>query len=127
MSDCSVCLGSDDFDGLCEFYEAGIVKARKQHECVECELPIPPGAKYERVRGKYDGEFFTEKTCLLCCELRTAFTCDGGAIVHGMLWEEIRDYLFPNMTTGCLEKIRTAEAKAFLVKRWNDWKFRKPR
>ena len=30
------------------------------------------------------------------------------------------------MATGCLQKIRTAEAKEFLIKRWNEWKFRAP-
>jgi hypothetical protein len=125
MSDCNVCLGTDDFES-CDFYEAKIHVARKAYRCEECQEEIKPGQRYERVSAKYDGEFDCLKTCLICCELRTAFTCEPGyAICHGMLWEEIKEYLFPQMTTGCLQKVRTAEAKEFLIKRWNEWKFSK--
>lgn len=127
MSDCNVCLGTDDFE-TCEFYEAKIHTARKEHQCEECREPIAIGQRYERVSLKFDGEFQEFKTCLICCELRTAFTCEPGyAIGHSMLWDEITLDLFPNMTTGCLQKIRTAEAKAYLIKRWNEWKFARAR
>lgn len=120
---CDVCLGSEPDGDYAEFYEAKIIKARKQHKCCECDLDIKPGQRYEVVSGLFDGEFFRQKTCLICCELRTAFSCNGQLIQHTMLWEEITEYLFPRMTTGCLQKIRTAEAKQFLIDRWNEWKF----
>ena len=127
MSDCNVCLGQE-CEGYNDFERRQYPIARKEHICCECGEAIPKGAKYEYVALKYDGEFGDFKTCLICCELRTAFTCNDEpgyqvGICMGELWYEIRNELFPHMTTGCLQKIRTAEAKEFLVKRWNEWKF----
>jgi hypothetical protein len=125
MSDCGVCLGGEP-DCSVEFYEGRTVKARKSHKCYECGELIAMGTRYFKESGKWDGEFGSFETCLICAEIRTAFTCDG-VICFGELWNEITDYLFPNMTTGCLEKLQTAEAKAFLVARWNKWKFKAKR
>lgn len=120
---CDVCLGDEPDGEYCEFYEAKIVTAKKSHKCIECDIEIKPGQRYEVVSGFFDGEFFRQKTCLLCAELREAFCCDGSQIMQTMLWETITENLFPRMTTGCLQKIKTAEAKQFLIDRWNKWKF----
>jgi hypothetical protein len=124
MSDCNVCLGSD-IECYAEFYEGKTVTAKKDHKCTECRETIAKGTQYLRECGKWDGEFSSFHTCLICAELRTAFSCqDGQAICFGELWNEIEEYLFPEMTTGCLEKCKTAAAKQFLIDRWNKWKFR---
>lgn len=125
MADCNVCLGGD-IECYAEFYDSAIVKARKPHKCDECRSDIPKGAEYLRECGKWDGEFSSFHTCLICAELRTAFSCkDGQGICYGELWNEITAYLFPEMTTGCLEKLKTAAAKELLIKRWNEWKFKR--
>jgi hypothetical protein len=120
MSDCGVCIGGEA-DGYCEFWDSKIVKARKPHKCYECRREIPVGAQYEYVAGKYDGDFFTHKTCLVCAEIRDSFSC-GGGVQYGSLWEDMH-YAFPEVTTGCLTKLKTPEAKAYLLERWNKWKF----
>jgi hypothetical protein len=123
MSDCGVCLG-EEFEGPLEFERRTFPKARKVHECCECHEDIPVGKNYEYVACAFDGEFKICKTCLICCEIRSAFTCDPNTgIIMGELWDEIKWGLFPHMTTGCLQRIRTAEAKEFLITRWNEWKF----
>jgi hypothetical protein len=124
MSDgCGVCLGGEP-DCMAEFFEVDVVKARKVHKCCECGLEIAIGSKYVRESGKWEGEFASFKTCCLCAEIRQAFTCYG-AICYGELWNDVREYLFPKMTTGCLEKLTTAAAKQFLIDRWNKWKFKR--
>ena|ERR1700678_1241360 len=126
MSDCGVCIGSEP-DCMAEFYEVATVKARKSQVCNECGREIVKGTQYVRESGKWDGEFCSFKTCLLCVEIRSAFTCDEGnyAVCFGELWNDITENLFPNMNTGCLNKLKSAAAKQFLIDRWNEWKFGK--
>lgn len=118
--DCGVCVGAEDFDGSAEFQSLEICTARKEHRCEECREIIPARTKYERIAGKFDGDFYTVKTCLICSEIRAAFTC--GALNYGEFWQEMREYGFAQMTTGCLEKLTTAGAKQALVGRWQKWK-----
>ena len=125
MSDCNACIytGVDSCDGP-EFESTSIVKARKNHSCCECAGVIVVGSQYERVVGKWDEDISVYKTCLPCAEIRQAFCCDGW--VYGQLWNDaIEGEFFEHMTTGCLEKLTTAAAKQFLIKRWNEWKFRR--
>lgn len=120
MSDCGVCVGSQDYDGCAEFHSVSVSKARKEHRCEECHQVIPVGSYYQKVAGKYDGDFFSIKTCMVCAEIRNAFTC--GALNYGEFWEEMRQYGFEQMTTGCLAKLETAAAKQELLRRWNAWR-----
>lgn len=123
MSDCGICIGSDYNDGeSCAFANARYHKARKIHHCQECGRDIAKGAEYERYSGVFDNAFFTHKTCMDCVEIRSGLTC-GNGITFGHLWEEIY-YIFPEVTIGCLERIKTPSAKAYFVERWNKWKFK---
>ena len=121
MPDCGVCIGGGDYDGMNEFENVEHPKARKPHKCRECRRIIQRGEVYERFTGKFDGDLFCVKTCLQCAEIRDAFNCDGGAIIDG-LWSEMEDYVFPQMTTGCLDRLATPEAKAYLLGQWRKWK-----
>jgi hypothetical protein len=121
MPDCSVCIGGGDYDGPNEFENIEWPKARKPHRCEECRRIIAAGERYERFSGKFDGSLFCLKTCAECAEIRDAFNCEGGAIVDG-LWSEIESYVFPHMTTGCLERLETPEAKVHLLQQWRKWK-----
>lgn len=121
MSDCGFCIEAD-FDGPNDFSSVAIVRARKDHRCCECHQVIAKGSQYHRFSGKFDGDMFTETTCLPCSEIREAFSCGGW--VAGALWEEMNDRGFERLTTGCLSKLTTAAAKQFLLDKWNAWKFR---
>ncbi len=128
MSECGVCLDQDDGE-TAEFWHTEHVKARKPHKCYECGDVIPVGAEYERVAMKYDGTFSNCRTCLACVEIHRALSsCDredghAGFRCLGILWEDLREYIFPEMTRACIEKCRTVEAKKKLLERWNTWKF----
>jgi len=98
------------------------VTARKPHTCEECDKTIIPGEQYERTEMLYDGSWSRMSVCLICAEIGNAFSCDGRTI--GDMWEDIRDNMFPVMTTGCLAKLKTAAAKQHLLNQWNEWKFR---
>jgi hypothetical protein len=121
VSDCGVCIGGD-VEGVCDFYAASVVKARKPHRCCECGRSITPGTNYKYVSGKYEGEFFTCKTCLPCDEILRVFSC-GGSVMHECLWEDMRDYVFDQLTTAneCFRKL-SPPAKEFLLIKWQQWK-----
>jgi hypothetical protein len=122
MSDCGACIGGGDYDGTPEFWNVTNKKAHKAHRCGECQREIPSGSIYESVAGKYDGDFYTAKTCSVCAEIRDAFACDEGAgPAYGQLWYDMTQ-AFPAITTGCFERLTTPEAKAYLRERWLKWK-----
>ena len=122
MGNCGVCIGGADYDGLMEMATCEEPKARKPHRCCECGRAIAIGERYQRWSGKFDGEFMAVKTCLICAEIRTAFTCEGGETSEN-LWSEMADYVFPALTTAneCFKKLSPA-AKAFLLDKWRKWK-----
>jgi len=123
MSDCGVCLTG--YDGDTDFCHTEIRKARKKHVCCECSKEILPGEQYERASGKSEGDFWDAETCMVCAEIAQAFYCDGRWF-GGVLWEHM-DEVLSEMTTGCLNRLKTARAKAELMKRWNEWKFGDPK
>jgi hypothetical protein len=65
MVDCYCDYSSPDFYSV-----KNVLSARKAHRCLECKGKIDAGEKYERVAGKWDGNFSTAKTCAHCVELR---------------------------------------------------------
>jgi hypothetical protein len=122
VSGCDVCIGGE-FDGDSnEFYSSAIRKARKPFICCECRRTVERGTEYERAAMKYEGEFFTYKTCSLCVEIRTVFTCGRSWLVE-CLWEDMRDYAFERLTTAseCFTKL-TPQAKRFVLDQWRKWK-----
>lgn len=125
MSDCGVCIGGYDADGMPEFHEVRWPKARKDHRCEDCNEVIPKGIVYQRYSGKFDGEFYDIITCSICSEIRSAFTCseyDQTGPPPGELWADIAEMMFPRLTTACFEKLETPQAKEFLRTRWMRWK-----
>jgi hypothetical protein len=118
--DCNACFYAGDYDPP-SFYVVTKRFARKQHHCCECGEPIAPRQLYERAVGRWDSSVDTFKTCIACAEIRDTFSCEG--YVHGALWENIRESMFESMTTGCLDKLATAVAKAKLLAEWREWKF----
>jgi len=79
-----------------------IVTARKIHQCGECGMWIVRGEQYESASGKWDGEFYTMKTCMVCLELRNQFCCSW---TYGEVLEDIRESLYQmgDVDLGCLD------------------------
>ena len=95
--------------------------ARKAHRCLECRRDIQPGQRYE-VRAQFaEGSASTFKTCSVCAEIRNAFFCSGW--YYGDVWQQVRESMFEDrgLTSACLEKLATVEAKQFLQQRWWTW------
>jgi hypothetical protein len=76
-----------------DFYSNRVVKARKQHKCYECRMPIVPGDRYEYVTGKCDGAIDTFRTCGKCVDLRTWVQNNVPCLcwAHGNLFSDLRD------------------------------------
>lgn len=90
-----------------EFYsERTISSARGQHKCSECGRQILKGEGYQSISGKWDGDFYTNKTCAHCLELKNyvkahipCFCWAFGELIETSI-EEIRGYA--NVTPGLL-------------------------
>lgn len=117
MSDCGVCLPG--FDAWVEFSNKEIRTARKEYECGECGCKIAPGQKHEYASGKCEGEMWSQRTCLICAEIGEAFYCKGRTF--GSLWEDMNEVI-GSLTIGCLNRLKTPEAKAELQRRWMEHK-----
>lgn len=117
--DCGFCIDAgSEYD--VEFYRATTRTARKAYKCYECGAEIARGDQYEYATGKCEGEIWEAHTCLDCADIAKALSCNGR--VHGSLWDDFKvaiDY-GAKLTTGCLNKLTRASAKANLVARWNE-------
>ena len=121
--DCGVCIGGGyDGNGLEEdSYYQRYVSIKRNCKCFECHETITAGTKHQQCGGTYEGKRENWRFCLICAEIADAFCCDGRWF--GKLWESIDEDLFPQMTTGCLQKLTTSAAKEHLVAKWREWKF----
>lgn len=64
--------------------------ARKKHKCCECGSDISPGEKYYIYKQVCDGEFYSNKMCMICKgvfdrALAGSYSC----IFFGSLWETV--------------------------------------
>ena len=124
MSDCGVCVYAGDPDGYPEFTNQTFPKARKHHRCEECNREVHSGEQYERMVMKFDGELSNFVTCMVCYEIRAAFSCDG--VMYGSdFWESLTEN-FAELNESCFDKLTTPEAKKYLRERWMEWKGLKP-
>ena len=122
---CGICIGVSDVDPAPSFCKETVRKARKAYKCSECAEVIPDGARYVHIVGKWDGVLQTFRQCPCCHEIQQVFSCDQGWL-YGGLWESWDDLDgFANLTVRdpCFNKL-SMEARAFLTKRWWDWKER---
>jgi hypothetical protein len=64
-------------------------KARVEHRCCECGRIIKKGEVYQKIKGCWDDEWQTYKTCLQCERLRDKL-CDPheGPAAFGYLAEQ---------------------------------------
>jgi hypothetical protein len=121
MSDCRCSIGSEGDGEYPEFSDVRHVKARKTHQCCECGKDIQRGETYQYWVGKFDGEMGYEKTCLICAEIRSSFSCEAWPL-FGYMWAEIKDHMFPELTTACYDRLSTPEARSIVQRRWREWK-----
>lgn len=90
-----------DYDAP-EFHSSCFHKARKTYQCYECGGNILLGDKYERVAGKWDGNFMSFRTCEHCHDIRR-WTQNN---VPCLCFE------YGNMEESCLEAINDAVYRA---------------
>ena len=121
MSECGVCIGSgiDGYEG--NDFDCGPTTSDTDQKCCECGVGIPAGSKYERATwNDEDSGEQDVSTCAICAEIAWAFSCE--ARVYFNLWEDMQDYVYPEFSLACLEKLTSPEAKAGLQARWMKWK-----
>lgn len=58
------------YDGVCDIFIETEPKARKEHTCSECRLPIEKKEQYYRLETLYDGSWETSKLHLSCKDYR---------------------------------------------------------
>lgn len=78
-----------DIEDPVELIEQKIVKARKEHTCMECKGGINSGDKYEVQKYKSNGDFVIHRICSSCLEIREAYLNNG--YYYGMIWENMRE------------------------------------
>lgn len=119
---CDVCIGTGETYDQAEFFREHTPRARRQHKCYECGEPIPVGAQYVRISGKWDGRMDTIRQCLPCNEIQRVFSC-GEGFYYGQLWDAMDEMGFENLTTAseCFREL-TTPSKEFLLRRWRIWK-----
>jgi hypothetical protein len=70
-------------------------KARKRHKCCECGLPIPPGTKYVRTWGIWDGSsdsYAQHEDCRDLLDFISENFCDNEPWTFGSLRDEVGEY-----------------------------------
>lgn len=123
VGDCGVCIGggydNDELD-IDTYYQRNVI-IKRNCKCFECGELVKAGTEHQQCGGTYEGVRKNWRFCLLCAEIADTFCCDGR--MFGTLWEGVEEDLFPQLTTDCLVKLKTAAAKQHLVNKWNEWKF----
>lgn len=84
------------------FFRESQPRAKVRHRCGECSRVIQPGERYNKITGKWDGEFRSYARCAHCEAVAAALRvlpcfCD----YYGGLWETVGD--------GWLDDLREAQ------------------
>jgi hypothetical protein len=123
--ECELNLGGDGEP--IEGWELRMVTDSTSSTCFECNREIPAGTLHEIVTGDFEGKPIEWHTCSDCMNIAKGLQTEGR--VHGMLWTELEDCggldgdaAFEQFTSGCLKRVKTASAKAYLQERYRTWK-----
>lgn len=84
---------------MMEFYNRSLPEARKTHTCEFCGKEIQSGEKYSYETGKYEGEFFVRKLCLICEQMLSDFIYESDD--NEFDWWEITDWLRDKYCVDC--------------------------
>lgn len=122
MSGCA-CVTAEfggDCDGEVRTLCAKTVKAKVQHQCMECLSTIQPGEEYYQIRqvatsGEDKGSFYKYTCCAACLEVRKHFYCadsywEWTQVFQGIIdsWEETGPpelCCFDGLSPAAVEKI----------------------
>lgn len=119
--DCGFCIATYVDEGGLDDYSVKFDVASEPIECYECTHQIAAGEGCEIATGvQDDGSPFRCVTCLDCADVAKAFCCESR--MHGSLWADLEasiDY-GAKITTGCLNKLTRASAKAKVRDLWNE-------
>ena len=92
------CLGTYHIDAIhAETSNRKIRKALKEHVCCECKTTIQKGERYEIVKGLWDREWRTLKTCLPCAAIGNDLPC---ARIHEGLRVQVQEVYGFDYVTG---------------------------
>lgn len=81
------CEYDGDYDNPA-FHTEETRRARKRHRCDECGAAIMPGQMYTVGKGMFDGDFYANKTCAGCQNVRDV-VCNCAPV--GDLWQSQHD------------------------------------
>lgn len=87
-----VCACEWEPDDIATVYERVERRARKRHQCVECDHCILPGHQYIEIRMLFEGQWTTDRICEVCARVGDDLCC--GAWPLAALWEHIRESAF---------------------------------
>lgn len=101
----------DDSDTLSLFRKSER-KARKHHQCGECDRVINPGELYIAYCGIHEGDWFNGKICQHCSVLANWLGVNCGGYICGQVLEDFGEH--------ATEYERMDLARLFVMAR-NDW------
>lgn len=81
---------ADDADRV-ELLSTALVKARKEHACLECRRVIKPGELYLRESYVSDG-FRTHRTCTHCLIAREWLLKECNGFLYGFVLEDVAEH-----------------------------------
>ena len=82
-----------------DFYRHTYPKAKKPYECECCENKIEAGEQYSCETGKFEGELYTRRLCLVCSNILTAYLKKTGEDTFD--WWNIYDWIRDTRCAGC--------------------------
>lgn len=67
-----------------DYYEQKVYKAKKQHQCGECQSLIKKGQKYCKISATFERAWWHHKVCYPCYCIMVDLECefDAGAMYH---------------------------------------------
>ena len=80
-------------DSWPRFYTAHHRKARKQHECHECNRRIDIGETYERASLECEGSVYSFNTCRQCVAARAWIEAVCGTFLHQGVLEDLKEHI----------------------------------
>lgn len=75
--------------GNWELFDRNLFTARKEYKCCECGENIRIGKKYEHIRGKEEGVWYSFKTCMRCVKVAEKY-CPNGRLIEGLV-DQVQD------------------------------------
>lgn len=81
-----------DSSDPCDVHRAVERVARKAHRCQECGRIIEKGETYEYVTALYDGQWFTNKTCVHCIAARGWLSAICQGWIYGAVLEDLGEH-----------------------------------